>query len=96
MANLSFSVTYGTTIEESRSSTSYVSVYCEDLNNCQICVDEKGSCWACLMTSQQVFNDDTLTTIVSDGYYSLIDSGELFATWYIINGFPQTAGFYNP
>jgi hypothetical protein len=70
-------------------------VYAEDLGNCQLCVGETQSCWACLTTEQQVFNDVNLTSPVADGYYLLLYSPENKAVWHIVEGYPQPEGFYN-
>ena len=96
MSAISFSVTSGSTIDEATGSTSSINIFAEDLGNCQSCIDRKGSCWACITTDQQIFEENTLTNIVSDGYYSMIDSDGIPAVWYIIGGFPQIGGFSNP
>jgi hypothetical protein len=64
-------------------------VYAADLGNCTGCLN----CWPCITTSQQVFTDTGLTTIVQDGYYKNEMSPGNNATWYIVGGFPQGGGF---
>jgi hypothetical protein len=71
-------------------------VYAEDLGNCSTCVSDNGSCWACLTTEQQVFNDAGLTSPVADGYYKVkysVESND--AVWHIVGGFPQKESFFN-
>ena len=64
--------------------------------NCSVCQTETGTCWACLTTEQQVFNDVNLTSPVSDGYYLLkYEIGEPNAVWHIVGGYPQPEGFFN-
>jgi hypothetical protein len=94
---LEFTVAYSTTLESVMDMTPNMSVYADDLNNCQTCVNETGSCWACLSTSQQVFQDSALTSPVADGYYLLLytNSESPKAVWHIEGGFPQSEGFYN-
>lgn len=66
-------------------------VYAQQLGgNCTPCLPF--TCWPCLTTTQQVFSDANLTTIVQDGYYKN-NMGNGNATWHIVGGFPQPAGF---
>jgi len=96
MANVTFTVSFGTTLEASKQDPMDITVYAEDLGLCSICVSETGSCWACLQTTQQVFTDAALTNPVSDGYYRVYYSeSNPYAIWHIIGGYPQEAGFYN-
>lgn len=96
MANISFRAAYSTTLEGSTGVTEFSTVYAEDLGNCQDCIDSVSSCWACLNTGQQIFSDSGLTTPVTDGYYRVeYSEGNPNAIWYVVGGFPQTAGFYN-
>ena len=95
MANLTFYVGYSSTLEGVDTSSLSMNIYTEDLNLCQACVDITNSCWSCLITTQQVFSDSSLTTIVNDGYYFLYYDNGSTATWYIVDGYPQTAGFHN-
>ena len=96
MATLNFTVAYGSTLGSLEGQTPSITVYAEDLGNCAPCVAETGSCWACLLTTQQVFSDVNLTAPVNDGYY-LVEYGEgkNNAAWHIIGGFPQSEGFFN-
>ena len=66
-------------------------VYAQDLGNCGPCAPL--TCWACLTTSQQVYSDIGLTTLVGDGYYANQMAPGNNASWYIVGGFPQGAGF---
>ncbi len=66
-------------------------VYAADLGNCAPCLPL--TCWPCLATSQQVFSDPGLTTIVQNGYYKNEMAPGNNATWHIVGGFPQGAGF---
>jgi hypothetical protein len=96
MANLSFTVSFGTTLEDSKQDPMDVVVYALDLGICDPCVTQKNSCWACLSVEQQVFTDPALTNPVSDGYYRFSYSPEdPYAVWYIVGGYPQPGGFYN-
>jgi hypothetical protein len=95
MATLNFTIAYSTTLEGVLNLEPNTTVYAEDLGNCQLCVGETQSCWACLTTEQQVFNDVNLTIPVADGYYLLLYSPENKAVWHIVEGYPQPEGFYN-
>lgn len=92
---LMFLVSSGATQEEACGIGPYFYVYAEDIGNCQSCYDIGFTCWSCLNTSQQLFVDPNLTTIVADGYYSnnQIVAGESYATWYVVGGFLQGAGY---
>jgi len=83
MAILNFTVAYASTLLGVEGLEPSTTVYAEDLENCSTCVSETGSCWACLTTEQQVFNDAGLTSPVADGYYS------------VEGGFPQSEQFFN-
>jgi len=96
MATLNFTIAYASTLSGVEGQTPSITIYAEDLGNCAPCVDSTGSCWACLVTSQQVFNDESLTSPVADGYYLLnYTSDEPSAIWHIEGGFPQSEGFFN-
>ena len=95
MATLNFTIAYSTTLEGVLNLEPNTTVYAEDLGNCQLCVGETQSCWACLTTEQQVFNDVNLTSPVAYGYYLLLYSPENKAVWHIVEGYPQPEGFYN-
>ena len=96
MATLNFTIAYATTLSGVEGQVPSINVYAEDLNNCSECVSEKGSCWACLQTTQQVFNDEALTSPVADGFYLLkYSEDEIPAIWHIIGGYPQPEGFFN-
>ena len=96
MATLNFTVAYATTLDGVQPLTPDTTIYAEDLGNCGICNSETGTCWACLLTSQQVFTDSGLTSSVADGYYMLKYTEESStAIWYIVGGYPQEGGFYN-
>jgi hypothetical protein len=96
MATLNFTVAYASTLAGLEGQVPSQTVYAEDLGNCSTCVSEVGSCWACLTTEQQVFNDAGLDSVVADGYYMVKYNAELNdAVWHIIGGFPQTESFFN-
>jgi len=95
MGTLSFLVANSNTLESVSTLTPSVTIYAEDLGLCQYCIDITESCWACLTTSQQVFNDEALTSSVSDGYYLLNYSNGSNAVWYIVGGYPQESNFLN-
>ena len=96
MAALNFAVAYATTLSGLEGQTPSLSVFAEDLGNCGTCVSLKGNCWACLTTSQQVFNDEALTSPVADGFYMVkYADDETPAVWHIIGGFPIEEGFFN-
>jgi len=95
MAALNFTVAFSTNLEQVLSMEPSTSVYAEDLGLCVECVTSTDSCWACLQTSQQVFNDSGLTSPVATGYYMVVYENSLKGVWYIVEGFPQEGGFYN-
>lgn len=96
MATLNFTVAYSTTLESVLTLTPNITIYTDDLENCASCISETGTCWPCLLTSQQIFTDSGLTSPVADGYYMLKYTEEsLPAVWHIVEGFPQEGGFYN-
>lgn len=96
MATLNFSVAFSTDFESVKTTPVSLTVYAEDLGNCQSCVDITSSCWSCLITEQQVFQDVNLTSIVPDGFYLVEYSPEdPNAIWHIIGGFPQPESFTN-
>ena len=51
------------------------------------------SCWPCLTTSTPVYLDAGLTIPVPTAYYSNQFNPGSYATWYIVGGLPQPAGF---
>lgn len=94
MSNLSFNVIFSTSLEGVTASTSTSTVFVMDLNECQRCLDLVQSCWPCLSTQQQVFNNPELTSIVQDGFYRLeIGNGHNDGIWHIVGGFPQQGGY---
>lgn len=96
MATLNFTVAYASTLAGLEGLEPSTTVYAEDLGNCSTCVSEKGSCWACLTTEQQVFTDAGLTSSVADGYYMVkYDAESNDAVWHIVGGFPQSEAFFN-
>jgi hypothetical protein len=96
MATLNFTVAYSTTLEGVKGLEPSLLIYAEDLGLCDFCVNQTESCYACLSLEQQVFYDNQLTSVVADGYYQMIYVNNLGATWYIVDGYPQGSGFYNP
>lgn len=97
MPILSFNTAFASTAEGTIGLTPSIIIYADDLGNCQECIDLVSNCYACLSTVQQVFQDEELTTIVSDGYYRFTYEPPLNpnAIWYIVNGYPQPGGFTN-
>jgi hypothetical protein len=95
MAALNFTVAFSTNLEQVLTMEPSTAVYAEDLGLCAECVAATDSCWSCLQTSQQVFNDSGLTSPVASGYYMVIYDNTLKAVWHIVEGFPQEGGFYN-
>ena len=96
MATLNFTVAYASTLLGLEGQVPSITVYAEDLENCSSCVSDTGSCWACLTTGQQVFNDNGLTSIVTDGYYMVkYDVESNPAVWHIEGGYPQSEQFFN-
>ena len=91
MAVISFLVSSASTQIDACSIGPYFNVYADDLGNCGPCLPL--TCWPCLTTGQQIFLDAGLTQIVPDGYYSNELQSNNYATWYIVGGFPQPAGF---
>jgi hypothetical protein len=95
MATLNFTVAFSTNLEQVLSMEPSTAVYAEDLGFCTDCVESTNSCWACLQTTQQVFNDSGLTSPVITGYYMVVYENSLKAVWHIVEGYPQEGGFYN-
>jgi hypothetical protein len=96
MATVSFTIAYSTDLESISGLTPSTTVYAEDLGLCNSCVDLVGSCWACLVETQQVFNNPELTNPVVDGYYKVhYNEDGNAAIWHIVGGFPQTEEFFN-
>jgi hypothetical protein len=96
MATLNFTIAYSSTLLGLEGQEPSTTVYAEDLENCSTCVSLKESCWACLSTEQQVFSDSGLTSPVADGYYRVeYSTGDPNAIWHIIEGYPQSEGFFN-
>lgn len=96
MATLNFTVSYSETLSGFTGMIPSLSIYAEDLGLCDDCFTETESCYACLSLEQQVFYDESLTSPVANGYYQMIYTNSLDATWYIVGGYPQSEGFYNP
>ena len=96
MSVISFLVSSASTQNDACEIGPYFLVYADDSfnpNQCDGCTGAGLTCWACLSTSQQVYIDPAMTIPVGDGYYmNEMETGN-FATWYIIGGFPQGAGF---
>lgn len=95
MATLNFTVAYSATLSGLEGLEPSSTIYAEDLGLCSTCVPNTGSCFACLQTTQQVFNDGGLTSPVANGYYLLVYENSLKAIWHIEGGYPQEEGFYN-
>ncbi len=89
---LAFNITSGSTKNEACFSGYTGIVYAQDLGNCGGCFPL--TCWPCLTTSQQLFQDAGLTIPVADGYYmNLMNGFSNNGTWYVVGGYPQGGGF---
>jgi hypothetical protein len=88
---ISFLVSDGLTSDDACGKAPYFTIYAQNLGNCGPCLPL--TCWPCLTTSQQLFLDSDLTIIVPDGYYSNEMAPGNYATWNVIGGYPQSAGF---
>lgn len=89
---LAFNITSGSTKNEACFSGYTGFVYAADLGNCGGCAPL--TCWACLSTGQQLFQNAALTIPVADGYYTNNMNGTgAYGTWYIVGGYPQGGGF---
>lgn len=94
MSLVSFLVGDGLTQNDACSVYPYFTIYADVQSpQCDGCTIAGLNCWACLSTSQQLFLDPALTIIVPDSYYSNEMSAGNFATWNVVNGFPQGGGF---
>jgi uncharacterized delta-60 repeat protein len=92
MSVISFLVSDGLTANDACSVYPYFNIYADvAAGQCDPCLPL--TCWACITTSQQLFLDPELTIIVPDNYYSNEMAPGNFATWYVVGGFPQPAGF---
>lgn len=91
-APLSFIVTSGQSQFEACNSGYTMTLYAQDLGNCGGCAPL--TCWACLMTSQTLYLDSGLTIKAPNGFYTNEMSSGNYATWFVINGKPQSSGFY--
>ncbi len=97
MPTISFNTSFANTAEGTIGVQPSIVIYAEDLGNCQQCIDLTSSCYACLSTEQQVFQDENLTNLVADGYYRFTYQEPLNpnAIWNIVGGYPQPGGFSN-
>ena len=96
MSVISFLVSSASTSNNACQIAPYFLVYADDSfnpNQCDGCYSAGLTCWACLSTGQQVFSNSGMTIPVGSGYYSNEMSTNNYATWYIVGGFPQGAGF---
>lgn len=93
---MTFLTAYSQTLDQVTEMTPSVEIYTQDMGVCQSCLDLTSSCWACLLTTQQVFSDIGLTVTVNDGYYMVITNAENpIAVWHILGGYPQEGGYHN-
>jgi hypothetical protein len=91
---LNFLVSSGATKADACASLTLFDVYANNLGNCQGCFAGGVNCWPCMTTSQQLFLDSGLTTLVPDGYYTNdMSGGGNYGTWYVVGGYPQGGGF---
>lgn len=89
---ISLNITSGATQNESCFSGLTGVIYTQDLGNCGGCLPF--TCFPCLSTEQQLFQDVNLTIPVDDGYYTNDMNGSgAFGTWYVVDGYPQPGGF---
>jgi hypothetical protein len=94
MSVISFLVSSASTQNDACQIGPYFYIYADVVaGQCDGCTGAGLNCWACISTSQQFFIDAGLTTPVGNGYYSNDMSSGTYATWYVIGGFPQSAGF---
>lgn len=96
MAVISFLVSSASTQNDACQIGPYFLVYADDSfspNQCDGCTGAGLTCWPCLSTGQQVFSNSGMTIPVGDGYYMNEMAIGNYATWYIVGGFPQGAGF---
>lgn len=88
---LSFNITSGATQNESCFSGLTGVIYTQNIGDCNPCLPF--TCFACLSTTQQLFQDVNLTIPVDDGYYTNDMGSSTFGTWYVVGGYPQPGGF---
>jgi len=92
MALVTFLVSSGATQNDACSIGPYFNIYFNDApGQCAPCLPL--TCWPCVTTSDQLYLDPALTQLVPDGYYSNEMQPGTYATWYVVGGFPQSAGF---
>ena len=92
MALVTFLVSSGATQVDACSIGPYFIIYFNDApNQCDPCLPI--NCFPCVNTTDQFYLDPALTQLVPDGYYSNELQPGVYATWYVIGGFPQPAGF---
>ena len=100
---LKFTVKFGATSYDACWNGSTVQIYTADLGLCG-CNYPLQSCWPCLTTSQNLYSDSLLTTLVPNGYYATNVSGTSGGSangsgngfdkrWYVLSGKPQGAGY---
>jgi len=90
---LTFFVSSGVTKNDACSQPSSFFVYTNDLGNCAPCYSGGLTCWPCLNTTQTLYLDPALTQPVQTGFYKNEMSPGNNATWYVVNGLLQGAGF---
>ena len=92
MSVVSFLVSSASTQNDACEIGPYITIYADVApGQCDPCLPL--TCWPCLTTSQQLYSDSGLTTTIGDGYYSNEMAPGQYATWYVVGGFPQGAGF---
>jgi hypothetical protein len=95
---LKFTVVYATNSYDACWNGSTVQIYTADLGFCG-CNYPLQSCWPCLTTSQNLYSDSLLTTIVADGFYGTNVGGTASGSanglgdnfdkrWYVVSGKP--------
>ena len=89
---MTFTITSGQSQYEACNSGLTGTIYARNDSSCSGCAPL--NCWACLSTSRQLFLDPGLTIPVPNAYYTNDMSGSgNYGTWFVIDGFPQGAGF---
>jgi hypothetical protein len=88
---LRFTAKFGANAYDACHNGSTVQIYAADLGICG-CNYPNQSCWPCLTTAQNIYLDSNLTTIVPNGYYSVLQPEyQVSSIWLISGGKPQSA-----
>lgn len=91
---VSYSITSGSTKFEACTSGFTGTIYTIDNGQCGGCTSGGLNCFPCWNTTQYIYQDAALTTLVPDGYYTSDMNGSgNYGTWYVVGGQPQPGGF---